>query len=322
MKDAAMSETNPPKPTLGLVGVGKIAIDQHIPSIAETGTFDLVAVVSQRGIAVPGARTFRTQAEMLAAMPQLDAVANCTPPHVRHAATLEALQAGKHVLIEKPPTASVAELADMQAAAMAAGKTLFATWHSQFNPAVDKAAALLKNRAPKSVTITWKEDVRRWHPGQEWIWQPGGFGVFDPGINALSILVKIMPAAVFVEKATLLFPQNRATPIAVSMVMRSPGAGVDHISAEFDWRQEGEQTWTIDIALQDGGTLTLTHGGTRLFIDGKAHISEADQEYRSIYRRFADLIRTGQSDVDARPLHIVADAMLMGALKHTAAFEW
>ena len=35
----------------------------------------------------------------------------------------------------------------------------------------------------------------RWHPGQEWIWQAGGFGVFDPGINALSIVTRILPRA-------------------------------------------------------------------------------------------------------------------------------
>ncbi len=37
-----------------------------------------------------------------------------------------------------------------------------------------------------------KEDVRRWHPGQDWIWEAGGFGVFDPGINALSILTEVL----------------------------------------------------------------------------------------------------------------------------------
>ena len=45
----------------------------------------------------------------------------------------------------------------------------------------------------KRLLVTWKEDVRHWHPGQQWIWEAGGFGVFDPGINALSIVTKIMP---------------------------------------------------------------------------------------------------------------------------------
>ena len=306
------------KPTLGLIGIGKIAVDQHIPSIAETDRFDLIAVVSQRGIAVPGARTFATQAAMFESLPSLDAVANCTPPAVRHSAVIEALNHGKHVLIEKPPTASVAELADMTEAAKRTGRTLFATWHSQFNPAVTKAAGILTARPPASVVITWKEDVRRWHPGQSWIWQAGGFGVFDPGINALSILVKIMPSPVFVTAADLLFPENRDTPIAASLTLRGAAA----VTAEFDWRQQGEQTWTIAITLADGGALTLTHGGTRLFVDGKPEIAEADQEYRSIYHRFADLIATGKSDVDARPLHLVADAMMMGKRQVTSTFDW
>jgi hypothetical protein len=45
------------------------------------------------------------------------------------------------------------------------------------------------------VEIVWHEDVRKWHPGQQWIWEPGGFGVFDPGINALSIATRIFPAS-------------------------------------------------------------------------------------------------------------------------------
>ncbi len=305
---------------LGLVGLGKIAVDQHLPSISETGLFDLVGIVSQRGLTVPGARTFATQAEMLAAMPELTAVASCTPPSVRHDATIEALQAGKHVLIEKPPTASVAELADMISVAASTGRTLFATWHSQFNGAVDQAASILQARPPAQVNIIWKEDVRRWHPGQEWIWQAGGFGVFDPGINALSILVKIMPNPIFVATSDMVFPSNRDTPIAASLKLRSHG--VDAVHAEFDWRQEGEQTWTISVTLRDGGTLVLTNGGTRLFVDGQPVLAEADQEYRHIYRRFHELITQAKSDVDARPLNIVADAMLLGVRRETDAFNW
>ena len=40
--------------------------------------------------------------------------------------------------------------------------------------------------------IDWRESVRKWHPGQEWVWEPGGFGVCDPGINAMSIFTEIM----------------------------------------------------------------------------------------------------------------------------------
>ena len=76
------------------------------------------------------------------------------------------------------------------------------------------------------------------------------------------------------------------------------------------------------MAFQDGGTLTLSHGGTRLTVDGVAKVSEADSEYRRIYRRFHQLLVAGQSDVDAAPLRLIADAFMMGTRHEVAAFNW
>ena len=308
---------------LALTGIGKIAIDQHLPSIAGTGLFELAGVVSQRGVTVPGVPTFHTQKELFAAVPGIEAVANCTPPHVRHGMAVEALEAGKHLLIEKPPTASIAELADMAGIAARQRRTLFATWHSRFNHGVDQATKILLTRAIDSIAVTWKEDVRRWHPGQDWVFEAGGFGVFDPGINALSIITAILPYPVFVTRSELSFPANRATPIAADLTMRGPaGSGLKSMTCAFDWRQQGEQTWTIAVRFADGGKLELTHGGTRLLVDGVERVSEPDNEYRQIYRRFHKLITAGQSDVDASPLQIVADAFMMGRRRQVEGFEW
>ena len=155
------------------------------------------------------------------------------------------------------------------------------------------------------------------------MFEAGGFGVFDPGINALSIVTAIMPYPVFVERAELFVPANRATPIAVDLALRGPAqSGLTSFDCAFDWRQEGEQTWTIGVRFKDGGSLELTHGGTRLLVDGVAKISEPDSEYRRIYRRFHELVSSGRSDVDARPLQIVADGFMMGTWREVAAFNW
>ncbi|MFD1623543.1 Gfo/Idh/MocA family protein [Azospirillum griseum] len=311
------------KPTLGLVGVGKIARDQHLPSIAETDLFDLVALVSTSGAAVPGLPTFATQAEMFAAFPTLDAVALCTPPSVRHALTVEALRAGKHTLIEKPPAATVSELQDLVDEARRADRCLFATWHSQFNPAVDAARDLLAAGGVQSVAVTWREDVRRWHPGQDWIFAAGGFGVFDPGINALSILTRILPTRIFVQAADLLVPANRDTPIEARLAFRPASDAIrGPVTAHFDFLQEGEQTWSIAIEMVDGRRLDLTRGGTVLAVDGVVTVSEPDTEYRRIYRRFRDLVDRNASDVDAAPLHLIADAYSVGRRRTVAAFDW
>ena len=215
-------------------------------------------------------------------------MAICTPPHVRHALAREALDAGKHVMLEKPPAATLAEMHDLTAAAKAAGRVMLATWHSRYNAAVDEAKARLAGKRLKRLAIEWKEDVRRWHPGQDWIWDAGNFGVFDPGINALSILTKIAPAPFFVKSAKLLYPENRDTPIAASLVFTSPAAATGApLSAEFDWRQEGEQSWNIDIETEDGAALRLTHGGSRLLVDGAAAVEAPMREYEGIYAHFA-----------------------------------
>ena len=80
-------------------------------------------------------------------------------------------------------------------------------------------ARLVAQRRIKTVAVTWKEDVRVWHPGQTWIWKAGGLGVFDPGINALSILTRIIPGALALQDADLSFPENCATPIAASLLL-------------------------------------------------------------------------------------------------------
>src|SRR3546814_6448955 len=64
----------------------------------------------------------------------------------------------------------------------------------------------------RRVDIVWKEDVRRWHPGQQWIWEAGGFGVLDPGINALSIATRILPRHFYLRDGLPEIPANRAAP--------------------------------------------------------------------------------------------------------------
>ena len=303
--------------SVGLVGVGKIARDQHIPSLARTPGIELVAACS-RNAAVEGVRNFATLTEMLAALPDLDAVALCTPPHVRHALAAEALAAGKHVLLEKPPGATLSEIEPLIAAADAQGLTLFATWHSRFAPGVAPARDFLRDARISAVSVEWKEDVRHWHPGQEWIWEPGGLGVFDPGINALSIVTAILPKPIFLTGATLEFPSNRATPIAADLAF-TDGEKLA-VAAVFDWRQTGPQTWDIRIETAEG-PIVLTHGGSRLSIDGKEQPVEENREYRNLYSYFVSLVAERRSDADISPLVHVADAFMLGRRHAVEEFE-
>ena len=304
---------------VAIVGFGKIARDQHVPAIAGTAGVTLAAVAS-RNASLPDVPHFATLDDLLRDGPEIDAVALCTPPQVRRAQAVTALNAGKHVMLEKPPGVTVSELDPLMARAAQARRTLFATWHSRHAAAIEPARAWLASRRIRSVTINWKEDVRVWHPGQDWIWQAGGFGVFDPGINALSVLTEVLPKDVCVEKATLEFPENQQSPIAALLGMRTED-GVA-IEAEFDFRQKGEQSWDIELTTTTG-RLKLSNGGATLAIDGKTVTSDAGLagEYPRLYQRFAKLCATGKSEVDWRPFQLVADAFLVGERRTVAAHQ-
>lgn len=291
---------------IALVGIGKIALDQHVPAIAASSDWELAATVSRKG-SVPGIEAHTDFAAFLSARPDVPVVSLCMPPAPRYAYAEAALLAGRHVMLEKPPGATLAEVHALQAMASKRGLTLYATWHSRMAHAVAPARAWLADKAIRRAHITWREDVRKWHPGQDWVFEPGGMGVFDPGINALSILTHILPAPIHLTAARLEFPANRQTPIAAQLTF-SGG-----VTADFDWRQEGPQTWDIEVET-DKGSLALRLGGNVLELDGKPAAGEATimGEYPALYARMAELIRLGQSEVDLAPMTHVADAMTLG----------
>jgi len=307
--------------SIALVGLGKIAHAQHVPNLRHNPHFTLDAVVSRRGATIAGLPVFKDIGELLESMPRIEAVALATPPRGRLEQVLAALHAKKHVLIEKPPAATVTEFEIMKREAEKYAVTFFATWHSQFNRAVSVAADFLRQRSIRSLSVRWKEDVRHWHPGQDWVFDAGGFGVFDPGINALSILRAILPAPIWLKSATLDVPKNRVTPVRASLKFASQTGGAD-LTAEFDWLQTGPPTWDIDITTDDGHRVTLKEGGKHLLIDGNEKVAEPAEEYRKIYERFFDLIQIRRSEADGWPLQIVSDAFLLGEQEAVESFHW
>ena len=303
---------------LGIVGVGKIVRDQHIPSIHKTAVFEIVATAS-RNASLEGIDAYKDIETMLESS-DMDAVALCMPPQYRYSAAQYALSKGKHVLLEKPPGATVSEVDQLVSLAQQNHASLYATWHSRHGAAVESAKSVLAGRELKSVSLTWKEDVRKWHPGQDWIWQAGGLGVFDPGINGLSILTHCLKSPAFVTNAGLSFPANKASPIAAHIDFQT-ASGVP-IRGEFDWRVSGGESWSIDFDTT-AGLVQILDGGARLLLDGVEHqvpIHSEHGEYEAIYSRFAEVINNAESDVDLSPLKLVADAFLLGERQTVDAF--
>ena len=292
---------------IAIIGFGKIAADQHVPSIVATPRLELTATSSRSGQGV--AAIFSDWRKLLDEVDGLEAVAITTPPSVRYEIARACIEKGLHVLLEKPPAVTLSEVDELSCLAEAQGVTLFATWHARHNPAVSAAAQALAGKRVAEMRIVWHEDVHKWHPGQNWIWEPGGFGVFDPGINAFSIATAIFPGTLFVRSAELSFPSNADTPIAAEIDFASDVAdGTLHCS--LDWRRTEGEEWTIEVTTADDHVIQLADGGARLAIDRQNQEASEPGEYPDIYRQFVDLIDQRRSSVDVRPLRLVADCFL------------
>ena len=294
---------------IAIIGFGKIAADQHVPAIAANPRLELVATSSRSG---QGAgQRFTDWRALIREVEGLEAVAITTPPAPRYEIARECVHAGLHCLLEKPPTATLSAIHDLACLAEAEQVTLQATWHARHHPAVEAAARALAGKRIASMQITWHEDVNKWHPGQTWIWDPAGFGVFDPGINAFSIATRIFPGALFVREASLCIPSDAQTPIAAEVAFASPETD-GPLKASLDWRRTEGEEWTIVVRTSDGVELRLDEGGSKLMLNGEPQHFEETGEYPDIYRQFVDLIDERRSDVDVTPFRLVADCLMIG----------
>ncbi len=303
---------------MAIIGYGKIAEDQHVPSIETNPRLALVATSSRSGHGV--AEKFIDWSEMIRTVEGLEAVAITTPPGPRYEIARACIERGLHCLLEKPPSAGLSEIADLACLAEARPVTLFTTWHAQYHSTVQAAARALAGKRIHSMQILWHEDVRKWHPDQNWIWEPGGFGVFDPGINAFSIATKIFPGSLFIKSAELTFPENSQTPIAADIQFASPVAD-GPLSANLDWRRSEGEEWTITLEASDGTRVRLEDGGARLVLNGEARFDDGPGEYPDLYRKFVDLIDERTSLVDVAPFRLVADCLLVGSRRSAEAIH-
>ena len=303
---------------IGLVGIGKIARDQHIPALASSSTFELAACAS-RNASVAGIDCYPDLASMLAARPDLDCVGICTPPQAHFEGALLALRAGKHVLLEKPPTATTRQIALLAEEAARLGRTLFQSWHSRFAAGVAATREWLRGQEIAGGRIVWKEDVASGIQGSAGSGSREDSACSIRGSTHCRFSRRYLSEDVYVREAVLEYPSNQQSPIAADLLLQTE-AGT-RFRAEFDFRQTGEQIWVIELATSRG-TLQLSRGGAALAIDGKGvAVDESIGEYPRLYEHFAALCAAGKSDVDWRPFQLVADAILVGERRLVEPFD-
>lgn len=290
---------------IGVVGLGKIAQAEHLPAIERNPDFELAFVVDRAVTLDVDVPAFTSLLDAVQSGHSFDAISVCTSPQVRFELCQILFERDVATLLEKPAAATLHQTKDIERRAREIGMCIFASWHSRFAPFVPAAEKWVRAHEIQNGQITWRENAQKWHPGQDWIWRDGGFGVFDPGMNALSILTRILPHEWKPDDAKIFVPTNVETPNRADFSLIHENL---EIKTHFEFHDHDDDTWAIELHAKNGSSMELYEGGAGLRIDGsEVKRSLVVGEYDGVYTRFAELIMNDQSDFDFSPLKIIDD---------------
>lgn len=184
----------------GFIGPGRIAalVAQDLALVDGGGLHAVASRSIDRARAFAdehhAAVAYGSYAELLAD-PDVDVVYVATPHRQHHAIAIAAIQAGKHVLIEKSFTCTLAGAHDVIEAARTAGVFCMEAMWTRFQPAVVKACELLRSgaigeirsvRADLGAHVPFDPTNRLWDPAQ------GGGALLDVGVYPVSFLQHIL----------------------------------------------------------------------------------------------------------------------------------
>jgi D-galactose 1-dehydrogenase len=299
---------------IGLVGLGSIG-KVHEDVLASEPTsmlFRLVAVCDKA--AKDTGRPFYMDYRHFLAVEGLQAVSIATPLHYDLA--LAAIKAGKHVLIEKPPTLTLGQLEEIERAGKEAGVTIFTAFHACYRPEVEAARKALAGARIKSITVRYREDVLYYCDPAGWIFDPriAGGGVFmSSGINPISIIMTIMPdSKLKVAKVDLVSERDfRVESKGTVEFDFDNGHGV----LDMDWFHKGPEIRTIEFQTTESKyVLDIVKG--RLVRDGEIisaasgnapHVVDQHLEYRGVFKKFYELITKHESLIRKHELKFMMD---------------
>ncbi|MBI4727067.1 Gfo/Idh/MocA family oxidoreductase [candidate division TA06 bacterium] len=132
---------------IGVIGVGHLG-QHHARALAELPQAELAGVADinePRARKVAGRHKVQFYSDYCELLKQVDAVSIVVPTTMHHQVAKDALAAGKHVLVEKPITATVAQAEELVALAESKNLKLQVGHIERFNPALKAAAGHIHN---------------------------------------------------------------------------------------------------------------------------------------------------------------------------------
>lgn len=312
----------------GIVGTGRIS-DWVLKGAAQDSRIKVTAVCSrtveaaeafvQRNTLAAGA-TIYTSVEEMVADPQVDAVYIGTPNQTHCKYTITALNAGKHVLCEKPLAIKAEEGRRMVEAARRSGCLLMEAMISTLNPNFTEAVARMNEIAPvrnySSYFCQYSSKYEALKRGEvATAFKPGTAGALrDVGVYTLYPLVALFgrPATVTAKIAKV------STPDGDTDVYGTAHLGYDEMDATLTWSKAYDSFQPTEIAGENGNLiLDEIHIARKAEIiphaaptsgqgpkPGRTIINEGLplNEYYYEFKEFADLIEAGKTESDSNSL--------------------
>lgn len=162
---------------VAVIGLG-VGLAGHLPALRAAG-FTVAALGARRADLLEsagrnaGISALYTDFDALLNHPGLDAVAIASPPPTHHALVLKALNAGKHVLVEKAFAMTAAEGKEMLDAARKSGKTAMVAHAFRFAPSRAYVRSLIQGGfigRPRQIAVSffWAPPERSSEPREHW----------------------------------------------------------------------------------------------------------------------------------------------------------
>ena len=186
---------------IGFIGVGNIAQNAIMPAYLKQPDVEIVAVCDlkearAREVAERhGIPHVYTDFNEMVKRDDIDAISVCTWNNSHAPATIAALQAGKHVLCEKPPAMTVAEAEEMRDAAKDAGKVLMYGLVQRFRTEVTVLKEFMEAGKFGDIYFGKTSILRRRGTPLGWFTDPaksGGGPVIDIGVHLIDVTRYLM----------------------------------------------------------------------------------------------------------------------------------
>jgi predicted dehydrogenase len=201
---------------VGLIGAGVVS-SQYLESLQRLNDLDLVAIADLDADKAAGvAATYGVRAgsvDDVIGADDIDVVLNLTIPAAHVDVSTRAIEAGKHVYVEKPLSLTVAEGRRLLDLAQERGLRVGCAPDTVLGTGVQTARHLIdagRIGTPIAATASWSSPGHElWHPAPEFYYQPGGGPLFDMGPYYISALVTLLGPIERVTASTRQSPRDR-----------------------------------------------------------------------------------------------------------------